>query len=239
MSRSLAIAFLAFVSVTIVLPPTPSAAQRVWVGDGGVRVRAPFVRVDVGPYGGVSVRAPFTSVDVPPRGYYYDDYPPPVLLERRIVEPAYPTAASFAAMDDEQLNQALEAVSEDLHRQLARFNTSDSWQRYLRLPREAVDVSLPGEKRLAARATMLERFQYVAADPQYPMIVRLPAFQAMLAVLSEAVARSDSAAAPNQAEEVAPDQVEAEELPPPLPPQTQRNGREQRDGPFMKPRPRQ
>jgi hypothetical protein len=235
MSRSVVVV-LVFVSLSILLPPTPSAAQRVWVGDGGVRVRAPFVRVDVGPYGGVSVRAPFANVDVPPRGYYYDDYPPPVVMERRIIEPAYLTAAEFAAMSDDQLNLALPAISEVLHRQLTRFNTGGSWQRYLRLPRESVDVSLAPEERLAARAATLERFQKVAADPQYPMIARLPAFQAMLAALNEGVARSDSATAPNQAEATVPDHAKAEELPPPLPPQTERNGR---DGPFMRPRPRQ
>jgi hypothetical protein len=58
----------------------------------------------------------------------------------------------------------------------------------------------------------------------------------MLAALNEAVARTNSAAAPDQADAAAPDQAEAEELPPPLPPQTEGNGR---DGPFMRPRPRQ
>src|SRR5262245_46550155 len=82
-------------------------AQGVWVGGGGVHVRAPFVRVDVGPYGGVSVRAPFTAVDVPPRDFFYDPNYPPPYIERRFAEPQFPTAADLAAMDDEQFIQAL------------------------------------------------------------------------------------------------------------------------------------
>lgn len=41
----------------------PCEAQFFRVGGfGGVRVRAPFVSVNVGPYGGTRVVAPFTSV---------------------------------------------------------------------------------------------------------------------------------------------------------------------------------
>src|SRR5688572_1332607 len=104
------------------VPSTDVIGQRVWVGDGGVRVRAPFVRVDVGPYGGVSVRAPFAAIDVPGRGYYepyYERYP--VIMEQRIIEPAFPTAAEFAAMDDSLLYERMLSIAESLNRRLSRF----------------------------------------------------------------------------------------------------------------------
>lgn len=205
-----------------------SRAQGVWVGGGGVRVRAPFVRVDVGPYGGVSVRAPFAAVDLPPRGYYEDEdyYPSPRVLDRRVVEPAYPTAADFAVMGTDELHQAIRSISHDLHRRLDRFDTGESWQRYLQLSDDAVSPSVSPEERLAALATMLERFQRVAAEPQYSMISRLPAFQAMEAALNEAFVRSDSANSPGDAT--------VEDLPLPAP---ERPARNERDRPFFTPRP--
>ncbi|MCI0335733.1 MAG: hypothetical protein L0228_21205, partial [Planctomycetes bacterium] len=225
-------------------------AQRVWVGEGGVRVRAPFVRVDVYPYGGVSVRAPFAAVDVPPRGYYYEPgYAPPVIFERPVVEPSYPTAADFAAMDAEQLAQALRALSQSLHNRLSRFDTGDTWQRYLRLPDAAIDLSAPPSERTTALVTLLDRFHKVAADPQYSMIVRLPAFTAMESALNEAVLRPETSPAATAAA--------VEDLPLPAPeqpggwgrvfdaPEPQRSGASRtppqapRNRSFLTPRPRQ
>ncbi|MGI9472608.1 MAG: hypothetical protein ACR2NZ_13795 [Rubripirellula sp.] len=53
-------------------------AQIVRWGLGGVRVRAPFVAVDVAPYGGARIRAPFTAVDSRIYGGY--PYPPGVVV---------------------------------------------------------------------------------------------------------------------------------------------------------------
>lgn len=54
----------------VILLPTVADAQLVRVGPlGGVRVRAPFVRVDVSPFGDTRVRAPFTAVDAPGRRF--------------------------------------------------------------------------------------------------------------------------------------------------------------------------
>ena len=50
----------------------------------GVHVRAPFVRVDVYPYGGVSVRAPLAGIDVPGRHYRY--YPDSSVMGGRVGE---------------------------------------------------------------------------------------------------------------------------------------------------------
>ncbi len=230
MTRSGAVvAFLCIVVGTfVVFSSAPCMAQRVWVGGGGVRVRAPFVRVDVYPYGGVSVRAPFAAVDVPPRGYYYEPgLAPPVIFERP-VEPSFPTAADLAAMDAEQLAQALQAISQSLHNRLRRFDTGDTWQRYLRLPDTAIDMSLPPEERMAALAELLNRLRGVAADPQYPMIARLPAFNAMEAALNEAVARPETLSAPADAA--------VEDLPLPAPEQPPQRSR---NGPFLQPKSRQ
>jgi hypothetical protein len=219
-------ALICVVSGMIGLHAKPGMGQGVWVG-GGVRVRAPFVRVDVDPYGGVSVRAPFAAVDVPPRGYYEPGYPP-AYVERRVVERAFPTAADLAAMDDEQLNQALRAIAQSLHNRLDRFDTGDTWQRYFRLPEEAVAASTPPDARNAAIAKLLERFQKVAADPQYSMIARLPAFKAMEAGLNEAFSRPES--------DTTRPETTTEDLPLPPP---ERPASEGRNGPFLKPKPPQ
>ncbi len=90
MSRNVKVSVLVcLLSSLACIQPRACNAQRVWVGEGGVRVRAPFVRVDVGPYGGVSVRAPFAAVDVPPRSYYPGpEYGPPVFVERPVAAPS-------------------------------------------------------------------------------------------------------------------------------------------------------
>jgi hypothetical protein len=184
--------------------------------------------VDVYPDGGVSVRAPFAAVDVPPDEYYG---PPPGYIERRVVEPRFPTAADLAAMNDEQLRQALRAIAQSLHNRLSRFDTGHTWQRYLRLPEEVVAETTPADARTAAIATLLERFGKVAGEPQYSMIARLPAFVAMEAALNEALSRpKDGTTGPA---------TNAEDLPPPpqqqLPP-PQRPAGTDSDGSFLKPR---
>jgi hypothetical protein len=210
-------------------PASDSFAQ-VWVG-GGVHVRAPFVRVDVGPYGGVSVRAPFTAIDIPP-DYYYEPYP--VVIEERVVEPAFPTASEMAAMDDGQLQNALVAIDERLERRLDRFNTGETWQRYLQLPPAAVDATVDPAIRREALVKLLEKFHRVTADPQYPMIASLPAFVAMQDVLTEIISRPEGGGPrPNvspKGRTVEPEELPlpAPEQPQPLPPQGSR--------PFLRPR---
>ena len=226
MSRNLSLVGLIFmVGGLSSLSATPCEAQRVWVGGGGVRVRAPFVRVDVGPYGGVSVRAPFAAIDVPPGGYYEPGYGPPVMVERRVAEPTYATAADFAAMDAEQLDQALRGISRSLHDRLSRFDTAETWQRYLRLPEAAVDATVPADERIATLAKLLDRFHKIAADPQYSMIARLPAFVAMEAALNEAISRPEKPLTPPQSAH--------EDLPLPAPEQPSGEGRERS---FLQPK---
>jgi hypothetical protein len=186
-----------------------------------------------------AVRAPFANVNVPPYEYYYyePDYPPPMVFQRRVIEPALPSAAGLAALDASQLDHALREISRVLHAQLRRFNTSDSWQNYLRLREEALDTTLPRDERTAALAAMLERFRNVAADPQYSMIARLSAFQAMEAALNEAISRTETGDAPSDA---LPDAgVEDLPLPAPQRPAPQPSAEAGRDRPFFTPRSRQ
>jgi hypothetical protein len=175
------------------------------------------------------VRAPFTAVDVPPRGYYYYEpaYPPPVVVERRVVEPAFPSATEFAAMDAAQLEQALRSISQSLQNQLDRFNTGESWQRYLRIP-ESLDASRPPNERSDAIAKLLDRFDKIAGDPQYSMIARLSAFQAMQAALTEALSRPQTDSTPEDGA--------VEDLPLPVP---ENPNRRERKEPFLRPLPPQ
>jgi hypothetical protein len=197
-----------------------SRAQWVSVGPGGVHVRAPFVRVDVGRYGGVSVRAPFTAIDT--RGRYYPYGPPPIIIERRLAPPPLPTAAELAAMDDDRLRQSFASTADRLHARLSRFDTGATWQRYLLRLTDAsrADFSsgaaAPGE----AIVEMLDRFRFVSSEPRYSMIAELPAFMAMQSVLTEMESRLNQSGRANSA---------VEELPLPRPEQP-RSGR-----PFFNP----
>ncbi len=128
-------------------------------------------------------------------------------------------------MNSQELSQALVEISRSLHARLSRFNTGATWQRYLHLPDEVVNATIPPEERIDRLALLLDRFHKIAADPQYPMIARLPAFHAMVTALNEAVARSLDSAEPSN--------TSAEDLP--LPPQ-QQPGSRQPGEPFLKPR---
>jgi hypothetical protein len=189
-------------------------AQWVSVGPGGVHARAPFVRVDVGPYGGVSVRAPFTAIDTP--GRYYPYGPPPVVIERQSVRSPVPTAAELVAMDDERLRQTLASTADRLHARLNRFDTGATWQRYLlRFTDEVLaDFSSADGASGQAITESLDRFRLVASEPRYHMISELPAFVAMQSILSEMESRR---AQPGRANEGS-----AEELPLPRPQQPRR-----------------
>lgn len=69
----------ALIAVGLALIPAAASAQIVRVGPfGGVRIRAPFVRVDVSRLGGTRVRAPFTRIRTPGYGAYRPsiEYPP-------------------------------------------------------------------------------------------------------------------------------------------------------------------
>ncbi len=187
-----------------------AASHAQWVNvtpGGGVHVRAPFVRVDVFEDGGVSVRAPFTRVDTPGRRSYYVERR--AFVEPQTMAPEWSSADDLAAMDDETLRRTLQLYAERLHQSLGRFNTGATWQRYLRLPQEWVsDPSALPDQQHEALVKALSRFRFIAANPEYSMIARLPSFNAMQDALQEMVSRLENSAAPGSS---------AEELP--LPPQ--------------------
>jgi hypothetical protein len=190
------------------------ACQAQWVHvtqGGGVHVRAPFVRVDVYEDGGVSVRAPFTSVDTPGRRSYRVERR--AFIEPQMVAPEWSTAGELAGMDDETLRQTLRLNAARLDQSLGRFDTGATWQRYLRLPEDSLNESLiEPDKQNATLSKTRSRFRFVAANPDYTMIARLPAFRATQNALDEMVSRLENSAAPRSS---------GEELP--LPPQN-RNG---------------
>ena len=83
--------FLGMAACLMWLLPTDSASGqlvRVFNG-GGVQIRAPFVRVNVGPYGGTNVRAPFVRHYSP--GYAPGYYPGPY----RGNYPVYPSGTPY------------------------------------------------------------------------------------------------------------------------------------------------
>lgn len=135
-------------------------AQIVRWGPGGVRVRAPFVSVDVSPYGGTRVRAPFTAVDSRVYGGYV--YPPGVVVGPvppipfpRVAVPAvavpavpvypapvypgvvYPEPAAPSTYQsarptlDGTLPEQLRSAAETLARSLAVRQDGDVWLDYL------------------------------------------------------------------------------------------------------------
>jgi hypothetical protein len=205
MRRNIAV-LLAFASlVAVELLATNSA----W---GQVHVRAPFVRVDVGP-GGVSVRAPFTAVDVPRRRYWQEAGPYGPGPE--FAEPAIPSAQQLTSLSDDRLLNLLISVGRRLRIELARFDTGERWQRYLRVPVESIaDPSRASEERRDTLVATIERFGNVAADPQYAMIASLPSFRATQAILAELASRVETNRVAPGAQTSAPP---AEELPPPDP----------------------
>ncbi len=188
--------------------PTPAEAQivRRFPG-GGLQVRAPFVRVNVGPYG-TSVRAPLVAVDpgsvriglrrrfapvpqqvapvvrrpvvaVPRSGDLSDrGY---VLPDRGYVP--FPTAEELAAMDDLTLLTAVNDLGYSLDVRLARLETGAGWQRYLRIPASAPTAH--SEKFVQT----LARYDSVADNPEFAKIAGLPSFIATKAALRQVVAR--------------------------------------------------
>ena len=211
MSRELTYLIVMCALVGSTLSFTASTCRAQWVEvstDGGVYVRAPFVRVYVDPYGGTSVRTPFTAVDVPGRGYQSCAASGSYRATRYAA--FFAQAQELTAMDDESLWRFLSSTANRLHERLGRFDTGASWQRYLRLPEEVLtDSSSNLHERRDALTDLLGRFRYVATEPRYERIANLPTFTAMQAALTEVVSRLDASPAG--------DDMSDEELPMPAP----------------------
>jgi hypothetical protein len=186
----------------VMLFPAPAEAQivRRYAG-GGVAVRAPFVRVDVGPYGETSVRAPFVAVDdpggvyvgprrrwmrrplyaAPPEGaapYYGQPGAAPLQQPAPAEFRPLPTSEELAVLDVPTLLQVLRDLSATLQYELQRFDKADGWQRYLALSDDA--LGNPGAEQVAIRLDVLQkqlaRFEKVAAGGQFAKIAALPSF---------------------------------------------------------------
>ena len=210
-------ALFGFGGALVMLLPTPADAQFVRRHYGaGVHIRAPFVRVTVGPYGGASVRAPFVAVDpgsvrvgfrqrlapvplyaVPPQYVMSPEYAGPSVGETVVTEGAvqgavetyqFPSAAELSAMDDASLLAALRELTSRFDARLARLKTGAGWQRYLRLSEPA--LSDPGAN-LDPLQRALARFDAVADNPEYAKIAGLPSFIATKAALRQVVMRFD------------------------------------------------
>ena len=188
--------------VTVGLSVPSGRAQWVDVSPGGgVQVRAPFVSVDVYPHGGVSVRAPYATVDV--GGRPRCDISQSFAVEPQIAQPPLPTSEALAALDDETLRQTIRMTAARLRSRLAGYRTGYMWQQYLRPPDDVFSSTTDDETYHAAVAKLLQRFQRIAADPQYTKLAQFREFVAMEDALTEASARqSGSASAAGRPEEL-------------------------------------
>lgn len=128
---------------------------------------------------------------------------------------ALPTPDELHAMSDSQLLNATIALTAQLDADLLRFDTGDTWQRYLRLPASALQAP-SGERVAVDRDSLreyLKRFERTGANPRYVQIASVPSFQATHAALAELVARI-SRGAPGPPDEVP---TATRRTPPPVP----------------------
>ncbi len=133
---------------------------------------------------------------------------------------SFPSAADLASFDDGTLLNSLLDASTQLDGDLGRFDTGAGWQKYLRLPADALPPpSADGHVTLGFRSitTTLERINAVAANPQYPMISGLPSFVATRSALDEVVRRFGSRAQAPATTTTAKPAAGGEELPMPSP----------------------
>lgn len=172
---------------------------------GGVQIRAPFVRVNVGPGGATSVRAPFTAVDslggvyVGPRRRWLaqPQYAPAPTLAPAMPGPqptpvhvdelAYPTHSELAAMDDVALVETLREMMARFHYRLSLLNTGKGWQDYLVLSREKLGSpgAPPEAVEILEVQKVLARYGSVQENPRYTKVSTLPSFGATFAALIE------------------------------------------------------
>jgi len=213
MSSSCLRTLIGLSGVLVMLLPSSTEAQivRRFAG-GGIRVNAPFVRVDIGPGGGTSVRAPFTAVDRPGRIFLgrrrrlmaQPQHAAPqqrvtprtqASTQARAQQPTpvdvdalpYPTASQLAAMEDAVLVETLREMMGRLNYRLSLLKTGEGWQRYLVLPRELLGSpgAPPESAQLDKIQKVLPHFRGTLDDPQFVKIFTLPSFVAAYNTLEE------------------------------------------------------
>ncbi|MFV2069125.1 MAG: hypothetical protein ACC645_19330 [Pirellulales bacterium] len=166
-----------------------SEAQLVRVGPGGVRVRAPFVRVEVGPYGRTYVRAPFTSVYSP--GYRgvvrYHEYPVGPFAGHG-AQPA--GEANVVQMNWRELRQHVLVAASRFESELARLEGGADWRTTLR-PGTIRDLLAKDSDQPPDQATteqllaILKSYDRVAGSDDLQPITRLSGFRAVRQALGE------------------------------------------------------
>jgi hypothetical protein len=184
-------------------------------GVGGVRVGAPGVYVR--PYG-LSRRVIVGPYGVPP-AYgvpYGSPSQAPTFSPGRDSALTLPTAGELRAMGDDELLNAVVGLTAQLDADLNRFDTGDTWQRYLRLPDDALPPpTADGRVELGVnslRDTLL-RFERTVARREFVQISGLPSFAATQAALAEVVRRyGEQPAAPATSAPAV-----ARRIPPPIP----------------------
>jgi hypothetical protein len=119
---------------------------------------------------------------------YYEDvrkgrrpYLPPELLAEQFGEPVPRDGAVLPRFVARQPQADLEQSYRQLRTQLTRFNTADTWLRYLALPMNSEGIGTPLSELQTAEsrgqlAAAVEHYDRVAADSEFSMIARLPAF---------------------------------------------------------------
>jgi hypothetical protein len=233
-SVRLSFGLLAATSCLTCLDAADAQVMRFYRGPGVV-VRAPYVgaiRVGVG---AIVPRVVGVPGPILPRRRFV--VPPPGAVGPGGLTPRYAPGATqiapdqyavqlaspeqLAALDDGSLLNAVLAATAQLDADLGRFATGAGWQKYLRLPEEALPPpTADGQVLLgfAAIEATLVRFDSVAANPKYSMIAELPSFAASQAALVEVLQRYSAAAAAAAERQPTPaEPAGAEELPLPTP----------------------
>jgi hypothetical protein len=177
----------ATLAALILLPGTTHGQLLQFDQDGGVRVNAPFVDVQVGPAGETYVRAPFTSVYAPGRRFIE-----PPMFGRRPFGLMFRTAAPFPAargahqplpeMNWLELRQYVRHAATQLDASLARLADGDVWRDYLRP--DAVLTLVSEDIATEPRPEEVDQFQQLsqtydatAANPRLGRITDLSGFR--------------------------------------------------------------
>ncbi len=163
----------------------------------GIQIRAPFVRVNVGPGGRMPPRYAV------PHHHHHDH----MIRQAQAFRPVrktpqsadvdalpYPTTGELSAMEDAELVETMRQMMARLHYRLSLLKTGEGWQDYLVLSREVLGApgSTPKPAQFDAVRKILPRYSSVQDDQQFAKISDLPSFAASFAALQEADRRFGS-----------------------------------------------
>lgn len=161
---------------------------------GGVRVLAPFVRVDVGPDGATSVRAPFTAVDVPGHRHVANRPHPMTGVPHSgpVAHGLQPTLADPALADWDTLWRMLDSATIRLDEQLGQIATGSGWREYLqtvRLREMLAQATGPPDPPTADQLRgILARYEQTSEVQKYRSVSSLSGFRMVHSVLTELLA---------------------------------------------------